>query len=194
MGRPREFDTETALESAMQVFWSKGYEATSLADLIGAMGISKSSFYDTFGSKHELYVAALDRYQERFARRGLRARIKASGGGKQGIVAVFERLVAEVSAGGERRGCFINNTAVELAGHDAQCCARVEDGFACMTAAFQDALVEARGRGEIGPDHEVEALAGYLTASLNGLLVLAKGAADRAHLEAVAGIVTGALD
>lgn len=194
MGRPREFDTETALESAMQVFWSKGYEATSLAELIGAMGISKSSFYDTFGSKHELYVATLDRYQERFARRGLRARIKAGGGGRRGIVAVFERLVAEMSAGGERRGCFINNAAVELAGHDPQCCARVEDGFACMTAAFQDALIEARRRGEIGPGHDVEALASYLTASLNGLLVLAKGAADRAHLEAVAGIVTGALD
>ncbi len=194
MARPREFDTETALESAMQVFWSKGYEAASLNDLTGAMGISKSSFYDTFGSKHELYIDSLDRYRERVAKRGLRARIKSAGGGKAGIVGVFERLVAEMSGPGERRGCVINKAAVELAADDAQCCSRVPDGFACMTAAFRDALVEAEERGEIAPRHDVEALAGYLTASLNGILVMAKGNTDQAGLRNVVEVVIGVLE
>ncbi|HEX9701827.1 MAG TPA: TetR/AcrR family transcriptional regulator, partial [Rhodospirillales bacterium] len=64
MPRPREFETSEALNQAMQVFWTKGYEATSLADLIGAMNLSKSSFYDTFGSKHEVFLAAIEHYKQ----------------------------------------------------------------------------------------------------------------------------------
>ena len=62
MGRPREFNAEQALEQAMEVFWARGYEATSLQDLIGAMEISKSSFYEAFGSKRELFLSAIGHY------------------------------------------------------------------------------------------------------------------------------------
>ena len=62
MGRPREFNENEALESAMQVFWAKGYDGASLGELTSAMGLSKSSLYDTFGSKHELFIAAVERY------------------------------------------------------------------------------------------------------------------------------------
>ena len=64
MRRPRECDTTEALNEAMQVFWTKGFEATSLNDLIGAMKLSKSSFYDTFGSKHEVFLAAIEHYKK----------------------------------------------------------------------------------------------------------------------------------
>ncbi len=63
MARPREFSTDDALGQAMDVFWSKGFQATTLGDLTRAMGISKSSFYGTFGSKHELYLSSLERYR-----------------------------------------------------------------------------------------------------------------------------------
>ena len=69
MGRPREFNTEEALEKAMKVFWAQGYEAASLHDLTRAMAISKSSFYDTFGSKHDLFISAIKHYNKTVASR-----------------------------------------------------------------------------------------------------------------------------
>ena len=77
MARPREFSTDDALGQAMDVFWSKGYQATTLGDLTRAMGISKSSFYDTFGSKHELYLASLERYRAAMHERLLAAAERA---------------------------------------------------------------------------------------------------------------------
>ena len=118
MARPREFDTEEALEKALQVFWAKGYEAASLCDLIGAMGISKSSFYEAFGSKRDLFLATLDRYNEHEAGRHARDLIEGAESVRAGIAAVFERQIEVMAGQGDRRGCFLNNCAVEMAPHD----------------------------------------------------------------------------
>jgi TetR/AcrR family transcriptional repressor of nem operon len=170
MARRREFDTEEALEQALQVFWTKGYEAASLCDLIEAMGISKSSFYDAFGSKHELFLTVLDRYNDKVAGCQAEQLIEAAGSAKAGIAAVFENLIARMVDGGDRRGCFLNNCAVEIAPHDPAAAAKVSVGL---------------GRA---------ALARYLTGALNGLMVLAKGGRDRLALKEVAGIALAALD
>ena len=104
MGRPREFDTTEALERALDVFWANGYEATSMRDLTGAMGLSKSSLYDTFGSKHELFLSALDHYNKTSGQRSVLALIEKADTVKAGIAAAFLHYIDQMTADEDRRG------------------------------------------------------------------------------------------
>ena len=195
MGRPREFDTTQALDRAMRVFWAQGFEATSLCDLLCAMGLSKSSLYETFGSKHELYLAALDHYNRTVTATHVAAAIAAHASPKAGIAAVFHGLIdSMVTSQGGCCGCFLNNSAVEVAPHDPAAARRVCDGLDHVESAFCEALGRARAAGEI-PDHrDTQALARYLNSSLNGLMVMAKARPERGALEDVARIVLQVLD
>ena len=179
MARPREFIEGEALGKAMDVFWSKGYEATSLADLTKAMGLSKSSLYDTFGNKHELYLAAMDRYNETVASIAVGSIIEGAGGGKKGIAAVFKCFVESMIRPEGRRGCFVANSAVEMGSRDDAAAKRVCAGLACMERSFRDAVETAQAMGDIPADRDALALARYLTASLNGLIVVAKARPGR---------------
>jgi len=194
MARPREFNVDHALDQALQVFWSKGYEASSLRDLIGAMGISKSSFYDTFGSKHELFLTVIDRYNSTVASCGLEALIQEAPSPKAGIRNLFHGIIETMTRGGEKRGCFINNCAVEVACSDPQAANRVSEGIARMEETFYCAIRRGQKLGEIGPDKEPRPMARYLTGMLNGLLVMGKANPDRRALQDVARIALTALD
>jgi len=113
-GRPRNFDEATALESALMVFWTKGYEATSLEDLTKAMGLSRSSFYAAFGSKQELFIRALDHYS-RNGLRNLKEVAQAAEGNP--IDAMMEALS---NPQGGSKGCMLVNCITELAPHDKE--------------------------------------------------------------------------
>ncbi|HET8727115.1 MAG TPA: TetR/AcrR family transcriptional regulator [Alphaproteobacteria bacterium] len=115
-GRPREFDADAALVAALDMFWRQGYEATSLDDLTRAMGISRSSFYGCFGSKHALLVAAIRRYSdERFE-----ALAAIASGEADPATALRAVLTALTNPNGGREGCFLVNCAAELAPHDPE--------------------------------------------------------------------------
>lgn len=118
MGRPREFDEHAALDKALAVFWRHGYEASSLAELLAAMELSKSSFYETFGSKHALFLEALQQYQdERLIQ--LRGALAGGKSARAAIEAFFERVIGHAATPGNARGCMACNEAVELAPSDA---------------------------------------------------------------------------
>lgn len=193
MARPREFSTEEALDKALQVFWSKGYEATSLCDLLDAMGISKSSFYDTFGSKHELLLAALERYQQTETTRML-ALLCGEMPAKQAIATVFARAIDKLTGAGTRQGCFINNCAVEISPHDPQAAKRVQACQCSLEDAFFGAVTRGQQAGDIPAKRDARALARFLNTSLAGLAVMAKGGALRPALEDAASITLQALD
>ncbi|OWJ64046.1 TetR/AcrR family transcriptional regulator [Inquilinus limosus] len=115
-GRPREFDRDTALDTAMTLFWRQGYEATSLDDLTRAMDLSRSSFYGCFGSKHDVLLAAIQRYNDsRFA---LLQQLVA--GEPDPGRALRAAVVAISNSRGSREGCFLINSTVELAPHDSE--------------------------------------------------------------------------
>ncbi len=193
MARPREFNADEALEQAMQVFWSKGYEATTLSDLISAMGISKSSFYDTFGSKHELFLSAIDRYRSTMARRLIDV-LEGDMPGREALATVFRTYVESALNGNGRRGCFVGNCASEQAPHDEDAARRVGDCLARMGKAYERALRRAQREGNVPADKDVRALACFLNASAQGLQTLGKAGADRATLEDVARVALEALD
>ena len=139
MGRPRQFVPAEALRDALEVFWEKGYEATSLDDLTAAMHLSRSSFYACFGSKHAVMMAAVELYAD-----DLFARLETMASSMPAVEAVHAVLaaIAEVDAG--RRGCFFVNSVTELAPHDEALAAFAQRHVA-RTGALVVSLLERAG-------------------------------------------------
>jgi TetR/AcrR family transcriptional repressor of nem operon len=191
VARTKAFDREAVLDKAMQVFWRQGYEATSLPDLTAAMGIGRQSLYDTFGDKHALYLAALDRYR-RVGGGPLLALLERPGPVLPALRDLFAGIV-DGACDGDRRGCFMVNATGELAGRDPETTQRAEANFAAMEEAFRGAITRAQAQGEILPDRDPHALARFLFATIQGLKVTAKAANDRAVLEDVVEVTLAAL-
>jgi TetR/AcrR family transcriptional repressor of nem operon len=193
MARHKEFDRDEALHRAMEVFWSRGYEAASVGELVKHMGINRQSLYDTFGDKHSLYLAALDRYREVEGRKMFEL-LDAPGPVKRALRRLFASVVECAVGGGERRGCFVGNATSELAG---RCKATAEKACGNMAAA-EDALYRAllRGKreGELKGVRDPRAVARFLYSSLQGLQLMSKATQDRKTLEDVVRVTLSVLD
>lgn len=193
MSRPLEFDSDTALEKAMQVFWSKGYKATSLDDLVDAMGVSRSSVYNTFGSKHRLFLRALTRYKQALTT-ALASRLENSPSVREGFIELFHQIVNTAVAGRDRRGCLLSNSAIEMAPKDPVAVAQVAAGFAGVEHVFIRALVRGQESGELSPDLNARATARFLVSSINGLRAVSKVRPERAFLNDVVKTALSVLD
>src|SRR3989454_1626399 len=134
MARHKEFDRDEVLHKAMEVFWSRGYEATSIRDLVKHMGINRPSLYDTFGDKHALYLQALDRYREVEGRKVLEL-LERPGSVKKTLRQLFGGVVEKAVCDGQRRGCFMSNATSELAGRCKETAARTRSNMAATEAA-----------------------------------------------------------
>ncbi len=193
MPREKGFDPERALDRAMGAFWTKGYGATSVEELVAHMGIQRGSLYATFGDKRSLFLSALDRYQ-RVVTRELFEALEAPGSGLEAIRRFF-RLRVEGSLDRSRPpGCLVTNSAVELSRRDRGAAARIGGSLAKLEAAFLRALERARAGGELAAGQDLRALARFLTSSAQGLSVMAKTFPDRAVLDDVVEVVLGALE
>src|SRR5260370_8021932 len=116
MGRPREFDPDAALARAMEAFWAKGYEGTSLADLVAATGLNKGSLYAAFGDKRRLYLAAMERYERDGIDRTV-AILRDAADPSAAIAAMFDGVIAAVERR-DRRGCLLCNASLDPAPYD----------------------------------------------------------------------------
>jgi len=193
MGRPREFERDVVLDRAMQVFWSRGYEATSIRHLVDRMRIQRGSLYDTFGDKRALFFAAIDRY-DRVVTAKLLAALDEPASGKDAIRRFF-RFKVELALEPRRpRGCLVTNSAAELASRDRGAATRVGAVLAKIEAAFHRAVVRAQKAGEVDRARDPRALARFLTSSAQGLSVMAKAFPERAVLEDIVGVVLAALE
>jgi TetR/AcrR family transcriptional repressor of nem operon len=178
--RTKGFETGDALDAAMQLFWRKGYAATSLRDLLDGMGIGYGSFYNAFGDKHALFLASLDRFRE-LRTSWIDEVLEDSG--LNGIEEVFRRTVDGLVSFEPRRGCLLANTAVELGPHDAEVAAKISRYVRHTEAVFERAVIRAQEAGEIPADRDPRAMACFLVNTLHGLRVLARVGTDRAVLE-----------
>lgn len=182
MVRPRAFDEEQALDAAMQLFWEKGYEATSLSDLTSRMGIQRPSIYSAFGDKKELFEAALRKYT-RYHSSYVRSRLQHAASVKQAFRSLFEGVVAEQYEGGANRGCFCINVMVELAPHDAKFEILTREHQMYLAALFEETIERGIRSGELAEDIQAKALAETLVVSLIGLTVLMKSRPERSFAE-----------
>ncbi|MEV0023996.1 helix-turn-helix domain-containing protein [Streptomyces atroolivaceus] len=194
MARTKEFDPDAALQSALELFWRRGYEATSMADLVEQLGIGRASIYATFGNKHELYLKAMDRYTEG-CDPSLLAELSQPGPALPAVRAVVRRFASE-AASPERRlhGCFITNTAAELAPHDPAAARRVEISWGHVETPLHSALVRAQAQGELSRDRDPRALARTLLVLLQGIRIVGKASSDPARVQDAAEQALALLD
>ena len=193
MARPREFDPENVLDRVMQVFWAKGYEATSLDDLCDATGLSRSSLYGAFGDKRQLLLQSLDYYIDRGTSR-IAAALSRPIPVREALAGLLGELVDTIVAGPGRRGCFIGNCAAEVARHDRQAMTRVQRALLRNETLFREALETAQSRGELSASADPQALARFLTSALQGLRLVGKANPDRAVLTDIASVILRCLD
>lgn len=193
MARHREFDRDEALQKAMDVFWSRGYEAASIQDLVQHMGINRQSIYDTFGAKHALYLQALDRYLELEGRK-LFELMEPPGSVKRALRQLFAGVVEKALGDGQRRGCFMGNATSELAGRCKETATRTCSNMAEAEGAFYRALVRGKKEGELKEVRDPRAVARFLYSSLQGLVLVSKATQDRKTLEDVVKITLSVVE
>ncbi len=193
MARHKEFDRDEALHKAMEVFWSRGYEAASIQELVGHMGINRQSLYDTFGDKHALYLQALDRYREVETRKVFEL-LETTSSVRKALRQLFSGVVEGSLCDGQRRGCFMGNAMSELAGRCKATAARTSSNMAAVEGAFYRALLRGKKDSELKGVRNPRAVARFLCSSLQGLLLMAKATQDRKTLEDVVKVTLSVLD
>ena len=190
MARPREFDRDVVLDRAIQMFWTRGYDRTSVQDLVDSMGIQRGSLYAAFGGKQQLFLEALDRYEERFYRKMVGI-LSESLPARERIARIFRDVVLDCACDSGSRGCFITNTAVALSEGDEETASRVRKNLRRVEDAFESALAKS---DDISERHEPRALARFLTNGLQGLRVLSRCCVDVDMLQDVVDVTLSVLD
>ncbi len=192
MARSKAFDPDVALRKAMQLFWRQGYEATSVDDLVHAMGVNRASLYATFGDKRTLFRLALERYIATVLAPRLDATESASSA-LAGLRGLLGELVAFAAGDPQRRGCLAVNAACELAGRDPEVTALLKGQAETLETRLARVIARAQANGELPRGRDPTALARLLASVIDGLRVRSKLAPDRAALESIAETAMAAL-
>lgn len=174
MARHKEFEVNEVLDKAMYLFWSQGYEKTSMQDLVETMGIHRRSIYDTFGDKHSLFTKALQRY-EFLQTQNIKRLIKDQQPAKE-MIRLF--LEATIQQKGTPQGCLMVNSATELGILDPEIASFVENSYAKTELFLFNIIVNGQKNGEIASRLDAEKLAHYVLNAWLGLRVMVKTTTD----------------
>jgi TetR/AcrR family transcriptional repressor of nem operon len=193
LARTKAFDEDVVMERAMQVFWRRGYRATSLDDLLTAMRLSKSSFYETFGTKRDLLLTAVERYAAA-GMGGLIAPLFAPDASRPAIEATLANMVRHARSREGRRGCLVNNVLGEVAPHDPVVLATTRKHLRRLEMLLVAVVARGQAKGEIGRRESSRALARFLANAFAGLNLVAKARPDAVTLADVVRVTLRGLD
>lgn len=183
MARSKEFEESAVLDKAMRLFWQQGYEKTSMTDLVEHMGIHRRSLYDTFGDKHQLFLKAMDRFDNKISA-SLEGGVKRSKTAVEALQFIFELMIE-----GEEDsppGCLMVNSAVELAARDAEVDTKSTEAFATAEQLLKDIIAWGQRDGQFTTDYEAGELAEYLHNAWVGLRVMTRTSVTKEKLHRIA--------
>ena len=192
MPRAKEFDEAEVLDQALELFRARGFKHTSFADLVGELGVSRQSLYDTYGDKQTLYQTALRRYLDR-ALDGIRRKLEDPAPIRTVLTALFDGIVAGSCSNGSP-GCFMVNSMVELSPHDADTRALAQMHAREIEGLLTTRLSAAQRKGEIAKSKDPVALARFLYHTLLGLSVASRALGDREGLKQTVRLALQVLD
>jgi TetR/AcrR family transcriptional repressor of nem operon len=184
MARSKEFDPERALNKAMHLFWRRGYENTSVAELLRAMGIAKQSLYDTFGDKRALYLKAMAHYRDQ-TNGAMQQMFDQIPSIKEGFAKLLYGLAAETREQHER-GCLLLSANLQREVNDAVIANFLRDNQNKVEAIFEKALLRARNQKELRMKQDPKALARFFVVTIQGMRAMARLNSDKHALEEVA--------
>lgn len=173
MARSKSFDKEEVLDKAVEIFWRKGYNATSANDLVKELGLSRSSLYDTYGDKRTLFVNSLERYREQVVQETI-ALIDDSDDIRKTIKDIFTLAIEQDIGAKIPKGCLMVNSAVELSNTDDEIASIVLQNQKDIEDAFERAILRGQERSEISTTKNAKYLAKFFYNSLTGLRVSSK--------------------
>ena len=184
MGRLRSFDPDSVLDRAMHAFWARGFEATSIEDLVACTGINRASLYGAFGDKRDLFLKALQLYVQTGPIIELDPSTRK--GGVRAALQAYIDQVLDLMSDGRNRGCFITNTVAEFGSQDADILAQTRIALAGVENAFDRLLRWGQQTGEVPAQADARARARLLLAAIQGLQVISKVNPDARALRQIA--------
>lgn len=194
MGRHKEFDQEKAVDQALELFWEKGYDCTSIQDLCDHLGIHRGSLYDTFGDKHGLFLACLDRFSEQADENYYYILKEDRDSPKEQLERFFSKVIdVSMNNAARGRGCLMTNTTLGPVAYVPNVASRVEAHALHSEALFFSFLMRAQKNGGLKSKNSPRELARFLAATKQGLHVMARTAPDRSVLEDVSKVAVSAV-
>jgi len=188
----KNFDLDVALDKAIKLFWKKGYEGTSMSDLIEAMGINKGSLYNAFGSKDELFSRALLRYDQQVRQKRF-SLLRDVGDTKKIIKIFFDIMITEAIEDDEKKGCFLINTALNLPNQSHEIQKIVTEALIQIEEFFIEMIEKDQKEGRLEKNINAKEKAKSIVALIVGLRVLARGTYEAQSLEAIKSQAVGLL-
>jgi TetR/AcrR family transcriptional repressor of nem operon len=193
MARTKDFDEREVLNKAVNLFWLKGYNGTSMQDLVDGLGISRSSLYDTYGDKHTLFIKALESYQSTASGKICQI-ISSILPAKETIKQILEFITCELLGDQTHKGCFMVNAEVEVAPHDREVSQMVCQNDRQVEDAFYLVIKNGQDKGEITNPQEARALARFIFNTVKGIQVTAKSINDKSVFDDIIRLAVSVLD
>lgn len=184
MARPREFDADKALDKAMRVFWERGYQGTSIEDLMKALGVRKQSLYGAFGDKRSLFLKCLNLYAQQTLV-SVQTMLNESDSPLEGIRRVLRYASRPVEPKDCPAGCLMANTALEMGLSDPKVAEEVRKMFRSFERILAAAARRAQEQGEIGTNVDTAVIGLSLANTINGIRILEKTGASKQQVKRV---------